>query len=157
MRALWKRTSRKGGSPGLGEQISGRLPACCPRERRRSSSISRRDAATGTIRTFSRLAPRPPITEMEGVLDTAGSQESGPKVHSGSSVVLGTPRRAECMTTHCEYTLATVGETLAPLTTEASVSAAVLGAVTRSSRWWTPSLTVISKIGLGILRLNTSP
>ena len=62
----------------MGEQISGRRAAYPTMVWRRSSSISRREAATGTVRTFSRLAPRPPTTVMGGVSDTTGPQVLGP-------------------------------------------------------------------------------
>ena len=61
------------------------------------------------------------------------------------------------MATHFEYTPATVGETLSLSEAVASVSTVVPDAVTRSSKWWTPSLTAISKTGLGIVRPKTGP
>ena len=61
------------------------------------------------------------------------------------------------MATHVEYTPATVGEAPALVETVFLVSAAIRDDVTRSSKWWTPSLMAISKMGPGILRPKTGP
>ena len=67
------------------------------------------------------------------------------------SVDLRVLKRDECTATQRVYTLATAG------TTRALEETVFTERVTRSSRWWTPSLMARSKMDRGTLRPRTGP